>query len=214
MNLRASVALRDPDMSLPWIDFPRTRIKRGQTLYRAAKRGKGAWWFCHCGDCRFDLPAPRGTCYVGTDELSGLLETIGPDWCDGEPPIMLIPKLVRERVVHSYEVPMSLGAANLTSQRAVQFRITNELSDMTPYDMPQKYAKVFDQTPGKRTPHQFNAIRFRTRFDTGAMSRGVAIFDDEGERPWPSSDVREIDDELIAALRSVGVFIADPPGVT
>ncbi|TJZ94449.1 RES domain-containing protein [Actinacidiphila oryziradicis] len=194
------------------MDFPRVEMRAGRVLYRAAKRGNGAWWFCHCGECRFDLPTPRGTCYVGTDPMSGFLESFGPDWCAGEPAIVLIPRFVKERVVHEYELPRTVGTANLSSRGAVAFRVTNELSNMTPYDVPQKYAQVFDQTPGRRRTHQFLGIRFRTRFDTGPVTHGLALFGEEGERAWPSS-VHDIDVELIAELKAVGVFVEGPPGL-
>ncbi|MBT2539656.1 hypothetical protein J7E99_02760 [Streptomyces sp. ISL-44] len=209
---RDVVAQRDPDPHLPWAEFPKAVMKPGRFVYRAAKRDKGPWWFCRCGECRFDLPPPRGTCYTGTDEVSGILESIGMDWCAGEPAIGLIPKLVKERVVHAYELPKSVNAANLSSRRAVGFKVTNELATMTPYGVPQKYAQVFDQTRGKRRAHQFLGIRFRTRFDTGAISHGLALFDDEGERSWPSS-ARDIDEELLAKLRALGVFVEEPPGL-
>lgn len=213
MKSRNTVALPPPDMSLPWSKFPKSELKPGQRIYRAAKRGKGAWWFCHCGECRFDLSAPRGTCYVGTDPLTGILESIGPDWCNGGPAVVLIPKLVNEREIHCYELPKTVDAANLTTRGALRYRVTNELVTMTPYDVPQQYAKVFDETPGKRKEHQFEAIRFRTRFDTGVAAHGIALFDQEGERPWKSK-ILNIDDNLIARLEDIGIFVEEPCGTS
>ncbi|MFJ9869549.1 hypothetical protein [Streptomyces sp. NPDC101165] len=146
--------------------------------------------------------------------MTGILESIGPDWCAGEPAVVLIPKLIKERVVHSYKLPRTIGAADLSNRRAARFKVTNELVTMTPYDVPQRYAKVFDETPGRLAGHQFQGIQFRTRFDMDAAPHGVALFDKEGERPWKSSSITDIDANLIAELEDLGIFVEEPCGTT
>ncbi|MET7894979.1 hypothetical protein [Streptomyces mirabilis] len=209
-NVREKIAIKSPDGSLNWANFPRFSLRR-HVLYRAAKRGKGAWYFCHSGDCRFDLPSPRGTLYAGTDELSGLLESIGLDWCAGKRAAVLIPELVNERQIHSYKPPAIWQLANLCHRKAAGFRVSNELADMTPYDIPREYAMIFDATRDRVGRRRFHGIRFRSRFDPGTLPRGVALFGEEGERPWVSSKVREIDDELIAELAAIGIAVEEPP---
>jgi len=110
-------------------------------------------------------------------------------------------------------LPKTVDAANLTTRGALRYRVTNELVTMTPYDVPQQYAKVFDETPGKRKEHQFEAIRFHTRFDTGVAAHGIALFDQEGERPWKSK-ILNIDDNLIARLEDIGIFVEEPCGTS
>ena len=59
----------------------------------------------------------------------------------------------------------------------VGFKVTNELSDMTPCTVRQLFADTFDRVlRGQR--HVFNGIRLRSRFDTGVVARGVAVFGD------------------------------------
>ncbi|MFF4909728.1 hypothetical protein ACFY2T_33265 [Streptomyces sp. NPDC001260] len=210
IGTRQSIAIRNPDRSLNWEKFPRFALRR-RTIYRAAKRGKGAWYFCANGDCRFDLSSPRGTCYVGTDELSGILESLGPDWCAGEQAIVLISDLINERQVHSYKPPTTWHLANLCHRKAGGFRISNELSDMTPYDVPHEYAKLFDAIKDKTNRHRFHGIRFKSRFDTDLYPRAVALFGDEGEATWISAEVQDIGDDLIAQLAEVGIWVDEPP---
>src|SRR5262249_12571900 len=88
---------------------------------------------------------------------------------------------------------------------------TNELSDMTPYTVPRRFAMVFDQTLGPRGGHRFDGIRWRTRFDTGSSSRGAAFFGDEGEHNWVCS-IFEIAGDLKARLHArLGTAVASPP---
>jgi len=95
---RASLAQLAPDPDLDWATFPAFRPRTGTVLWRAARRGREPWWFCTCGNCRFDLDAPRGTCYAGTDELSGILENIGYEWASGSP---LTLAFLRGRTLHA-----------------------------------------------------------------------------------------------------------------
>lgn len=206
---RASLAQQAPDPDLDWATFPAFRPRTGTVLWRAARRGREPWWFCACGSCRFDLDAPRGTCYAGTDELSGILENIGYEWASGSP---LTLAFLRGRTLHASVAAGLLDGplANLTSRKAVGFRITNELSDMTPYDVPRAFARLVDAARnGSR--RVFGGIRFRTRFDTGITTRGVALFGDAGLRTGVSATEREIADELVDALVELGLNIDGPP---
>ena len=204
---RATVAQRQPDASLDWARFPKSTLKPGRLLYRAARRKRSPWWFCTCGDCRFDLPGDRGTCYTGTDAVSGLLETLGPELAESVP---ITPDLFRKRTVHALRLAEPLPLANLVSRRAVSFRITNELSSMTPYQTPQAFARVFDEVRNA-SGRVLRGIQFRTRFDTGAQARGVALFDAAGMRDLRSDSEEEVDETMFAALRTLGIVIENPP---
>lgn len=209
---RASLAQQAPDPDLDWATFPAFRPRTGTVLWRAARRGREPWWFCTCGSCRFDLDAPRGTCYAGTDELSGILENIGYEWASGSP---LTLAFLRGRTLHASVAAGLVDGplANLTSRKAVGFRITNELSDMTPYDVPRAFARLVDAARnGSR--RAFGGIRFRTRFDTGITTRGVALFGDAGLRTGVSATEQEITDELVEALVELGLNIDGPPPVS
>jgi hypothetical protein len=155
--------------------FPRTTLRRGQRIFRAARRAPG--FFCSCGNCRFDLAEPNGTLYVGTDALVGLLETIGPHLAGG----VVSRQFLEERRIFSRRLSADLPVANLASRRAAGFGVTNELATMTPYDVPRAWAAALYAAG-------YAGIRYRTRFDVGAGARGLALFGDEGERGWRAQD--------------------------
>lgn len=206
---RNSVAQKPPDPGLDWAKFPLSRLRAGTLLWRAARRGREPWWFCTCGDCRFDLDPPRGTCYAGADELSGILESIGYEWASGQP---LTLAFLRMRTLHSSAEVLTGPLANLASRKAVGFRVTNELSDMTPYDTPRAFARLLDAAR-KAGRQVFAGIRFRTRFDTGSTTRGVALFGDAGLRSGVPTVEHEITDELVDALTALGLVIDVPPAL-
>lgn len=206
---RASLAQQAPDSGLDWATFPAYRPRTGAVLWRAARRGREPWWFCACGNCHFDLDAPRGTCYAGTDELAGILESIGYEWARGSP---LTVAFLRGRALHACPASDLLDGplANLTSRKAVGFRITNELSDMTPYAIPRAFARLLDAAH-KGSRRVFGGIRLRTRFDTGNTARGVALFGDAGPRTRANATEQKITEELVNALVELGLRISGPP---
>lgn len=202
---RASTAQQDPDPSTDFATFPKTRSAAGTVLHRAARLGP--WWFCACGDCRFDLTSPLGTCYLGTDELAGLLESIGLEWVSGG---VLTHAFVTARTIYPWQAPKSTPLANLVSRRALEYKVSNEPSDMNPYRIPQEYAARLAAVRN-RAGQVFAGIRYRTRFDTGAVARGVALFGPEGEADWPVPRGRPVDDKLLAQLAELGVVVQAPP---
>ncbi|SKY45329.1 hypothetical protein RND64_19880 [Gordonia sp. w5E2] len=76
MSSRESVALREPggrDLS----SFPTVSIPTSAQLYRGHRTANGAWFFSNGGAGRFDLDAPRGTCYLGVDPDTAVREVLG-----------------------------------------------------------------------------------------------------------------------------------------
>ena len=172
-------------------------------VYRAARFEP--WWFCTCGDCRFDLHGtgtPRqGTLYAGTDPVTGVLEALGPDLA-GRPVARTF--LARRTVwMLAYDRPVDL--ADLCSDAAIGFGVTNELSVMIPYTTPQQWAEAF-------AAEGLDGISYRTRFSTGPAATGIALFDAAGAHDWPKTacciaNSAEIESEL--AGRHISV--EDPP---
>jgi hypothetical protein len=195
---RAASGQRRPPKSLG--GFPRTTLRRGLRIFRAAQHAP--WFFCACGGCRFDLPEPNGTLYVGTDALVGLLETIGPHLAGG----VVSRQFLEQRRVFSRRLSADLPVANLTSRRAAGFGVANELATMTPYDIPRAWSAAF-YTSGHA------GIRYRTRFDVGPDARGLALFGEVGERGWRAQDDGPADaPALIERLqRECNIIVADRP---
>lgn len=188
-----------PEPERSYRAFPARALPAGRRLWRVARRSP--WWFCSAGDCRFDLPAPRGTCYLGSDELTGLLEVLGPALSN----LVVPPSFVAGRAVFAVDLPVRVRLANTSSRKAVGFGVTNELAALTPYRVPNAWAATFDAAG-------FDGIAYRVRFDPGPHARGVALFGPAGAADWPVAERRTVDAELLARLESqCGVRVAAPP---
>jgi hypothetical protein len=195
---RAASRQRRPPKSLA--GFPRTTLRRGLRIFRAARHAP--WFFCSCGSCRFDLVDPNGTLYVGTDVLVGLLETIGPHLSGG----VVSRQFLEQRRIFSRRLSADLPVANLTSRRAAGFGVTNELATMTPYDVPRAWAAALYGTG-------YAGIRYRTRFDVGTDPCGLALFGDAGERGWRAYDDRPAAAQAVIdrLQRECNITVADRP---
>jgi hypothetical protein len=174
-------------------------VRDGSSLWRATRQSP--WWYCSHLDCRFDLPEPAGTCYLGTDELCGVLESIGTELGNG----VVSSEFLDARRLYRWRLPRALRLANLVSRRAVGFGVNNELSAVTPYDLPQQWAAALYAAG-------FEGIRYRTRFDTGASARGIAHFGNSGVAARPPGTGRPIGQELRDRLRKeCGIRVVPPP---
>jgi RES domain-containing protein len=175
-------------------------------VYRVARFAP--WWFCTCGDCRFDLEANsrhgQGTMYAGTDEITGVLETIGPELNDRP----ITRQFLTERNVWALAYDRAVIIADLTADEAVGYGVTNELSTMVAYAISQSWANAFQQ-------QGWDGISYRTRFNTAATTTGVALFDDAGSHPrWPALQVCGADDPaIVAELNRRHIKVEDPPVV-
>ena len=76
MSSREQVAQAGPPPSLE--GFPVHALTPETALFRAHLAARGPWWFGSDGSGRFDLPAPRGACYVAQDPASAVRERVGP----------------------------------------------------------------------------------------------------------------------------------------
>jgi hypothetical protein len=98
---------------------------------------------------------------------------------------VLYEDFVQKRKIHEHRIPAPLRVATLEADEVVKYRITNELTSMTPYDIPMQYAVVIDGAvrSGRRC---FDGIKFRSRFDPRPEPRALALFGEEGEKDWVS----------------------------
>ena len=182
--------------------FPKRPIPSGSRLWRASRRTE-PWWFCSGGDCRFDLPRPFGTCYLGTDRIVGLVELLGPEMA-GRP---VTSSFVGSIFLYGLDLPAVAVVANLSDRKAIGYRASNELSGGGDYQVTQQWAVAFHEVG-------FDGIRYRTRFDTGTSPRGIALFGSAGRAPWPISAKQAVDAELRQALRrTCSISVVSPPGI-
>jgi RES domain len=172
VSSRERVAQGPPSGSLE--GFPVRAVVRGSTLHRAHAATRGPWWFGHDGAGRFDLPAPRGTCYLATDAVAALRERLGPVLGVAA----AVPEtLVADVVVSALPVPRTWSVADLQVRAAGAHGVTRELETMVPYAVPQAWARALD-----RLGH--DGVAYGPRFTPGDGS-AVAVFGEAGARDWP-----------------------------
>jgi RES domain len=189
---RAVVAQQSP--RVPLDGFPVHTVVPDTPVFRAHTAGLGPWWFGNDGCGRFDLPAPRGTCYVATSAVAAVRERIG---------VVLggsatVPAALLEGVVVSrLRPPERRRVADLEAARAADFGVTRELETMVPYDVPQAWARAFAAV-------DLGGVRYAPRFTTGP-ALAVALFGPAGDAGWP-------DDPAPLPARDVpGAPLAMPP---
>ena len=190
---REVVAQQPP--SVPLDGFPTRRITPGQTLQRAHTVAYGPWWFGSDGLGRFDLPLPRGTCYLADSAVVAVRERLGVV-LGGRPVVPA--SLLTYVVVSTLHLPDNRDLADVESSDATRFGVTRELETMVPYAVPQAWARAFDAA-GLR------GVAYGSRFTTGdAVS--YAIFGPAGGADWPA------DPQPIAAASVPGAPVGvEPP---
>lgn len=172
MTARERTALGPPPASLA--GFPAYLVDTDADLFRAHGRELGPWWFGSDGSGRFDLPSPRGTCYVALDPLSALRERLGPVLGGSS----AVPEsLLEASVVSRLRLPQPREVADAQDRGAAAFGVTRELESTVPYAVPQAWARAFDGAG-------LGGVRYGPRFTPGRSS-AVALFGAEGAADWP-----------------------------
>jgi hypothetical protein len=97
------------------------------------------------------------------------MESMGPEVSQG----VIASELLDELRLYMWTPRRPLRLANLVSRRAWGRGVTNELSTMTPYDIPQQWARAFSKIA--------DGVLYRSRFDPGEPARAVAHFGPTGE---------------------------------
>jgi len=128
----------------------------------------GSWWFATASadeaGGRFDLPPPRGTCYLA-DELEGaLLEKLV------RTPKRIVSTEQLDRLFHvTITVRTPPRTADLTATSLTGLGLNAEIHSCLDYAKPRAWAAVL-QRAGWR------AIRYALRGDSALAQRGVALF--------------------------------------
>ena len=169
---------------------------------RIVRSGALPWCFSSDGAGRFDLDPPLGTCYLAEDELTALIDVLGPDLAGG----VVAAASLDARRLRTLRLPAATVAADATSRRALGFGVTAELGTTLPYDLSRRWA-------GALHVAGFGAIRWWPRHDPARAGRAVALFGRAGERKsWPRGRERPIDGALRTRLSAeCGVRISRRP---
>ena len=150
---------------------------------------------------RFDLPEPEGTCYLATDELSALLEVLGPDLERGA----VSSSFLKSRVLRQLRLPGEQRFSDLTSREAVRYGITLEVSTVVPYGCPQAWAARL-RAAGS------SGVLYWARHDP-SRREVLALFGPHGERKrWRKGREKAISARLVGRLRQeCGIEVIDVP---
>lgn len=162
---RDRVALAEPPEDLN--GFP--VAEASGVWFRAHAVNRGPWWFAHGGEGRFDLDPPHGTCYLGSHVEVAVRERLGENLVAAG----MIPADEADRMVVSTAQLDGLPAADATDQKASSFGVTRELSTLTPYDLPRRWATALHA-------QGMDALRYWPRFCLAAEMRALAMFGTAG----------------------------------
>ena len=199
---RQRPSLRTPQANENLDGFPAFLIDGKRSLWRTVRDKQGPWWFGSSLEGRFDLPAPKGTCYLANDYLGALMEALGPDIL---PHGMAHASTLRAKHLRELRAPRSLKLANCVVQRAAKW-VTAEISTLTPYAVPQQWATAWERAG-------IQGVRYATRHMTSRRKYSVALFGAAGERrSWPKGRTHPITQEHKDRLRDTcGITIFDTP---
>ncbi len=175
------MALQPPPPSLAAFP-PRSRARTPTELFRiswAQESTTGAvnsgWRFSSLppGYNRFDLPAPRGTCYWSDRRHGAWVEVFrGVTTVDSA-------DAARRRLFVATPPPMRL--ADVLARRAYSFGVTAELSTTGDYEGPQRWAAAFAR-------QGFHGVVGSCRHDPSSTALNVAVFGVAGtpakQRGW------------------------------
>jgi hypothetical protein len=170
---REVVAQQQP--SVPLDGFPTRHLTPRDALRRAHTAAYGPWWFGSDGGGRFDLPRPRGTCYLASSAVAALRERLGTVL--GSRPVVPA-SLLDDVVVSTLHLVDDRDVADVESEEATRYGVTRELETMVPYAVPQAWARAFDDAG-------LGGVAYGPRFTTGdAVS--YAVFGPAGAADWPA----------------------------
>src|SRR5262249_33719939 len=135
---RQKPSLREPGLHEDLRQFPYFVLGTSRTLFRLIRDAHGPWWFSRSLEGRFGLPAPYGTGYLASEEMGALLEYLGPELMSGG---CAPASLLAGRHLRQLTLPYPARLADSLSERAVRW-VTAELSTLTPYRVPQAWARA------------------------------------------------------------------------
>ncbi|WP_345345301.1 RES family NAD+ phosphorylase [Rhodococcus olei] len=137
-------------------------------MYRTHGAKFAPWWFGTSLGGRFDLPGPDGTCYTAESALITLLET----WCG----IQLVPSSeIAQRAISVVAVTRDLHVADATSNAAIQFGMTSEISTTSDYDLTQQWAQTLRAA-------DYDGIRYWARHEMTHVDACYALFAQSGDQ--------------------------------
>jgi hypothetical protein len=193
---------RRPSLTEPSPDlggFPARRSTPRRTLWRIHHKDNRPWWFCSDLECRFDLQAPQGTCYVAEDPLGSFVEVFTDV-------TVVADEDVERRRLSALHIPRTLRLADCTNEASRSFGCTGEIHTTVDYELTQRWAGAFSAAG-------FDGIRYYVRHDPAQRRVGIALFGDAGEAAhWPAPRTERIAEALLLDVtRRFGIHVIPRP---
>lgn len=147
-------------------------------MARIHRADRQACFYSSDGSGRFDLAAPLGTCYFGSEALASFVE------------VFREAALVAESFVMTKELSLlrprrEARLADLAHPRSRRFGVTGEVHTTTDYETTQAWAGALHRSG-------FDGVRYRVRHDPAQDLVGIALFGPAGVH----------DDSLVTIARS------------
>ncbi|WP_162824139.1 RES domain-containing protein [Peterkaempfera bronchialis] len=184
--------------------LPPRVLSAGTTLFRATDHNAGPWYYASQGTGRFDLPAPKGTCYSAFDHVTCVLEQLFPEVLDARG-LPLEPALLSGVHVYEFLTPAQLILADLQTTAAATYGASRELSTTSDYLVSQDWAAGLSVN--------FSGLAYAPRCNPQPTAVGVAVFGPAGADATWAPVASTTGDDLGALLRSGGLPVAGPPSL-
>lgn len=182
--------------------FPSRTIRAGTKLYRTHRAELGPWWFNGNGYGRFDLTPPAGTCYGAESEVIAVLEK----WAG----ICLIPRTeVTRHMMSTLVVDRDVRVADVTSNAAISFGVTSEISTTADYDLTQQWANAL-RAAG------FGGVRYWARHELTHRKACVALFGmhgDHADTPTTPSEYTVLSTQPLADRNDLWRALQEDTGI-
>lgn len=152
--------------------FPARRVRADRELFRIHRQERGPWWFSADGSGRFDLAAPRGTCYLAEDAIGAFVEVfreIG----------QVAQRDVDRRRLSVLRLPRLARLADCTGRSARGFGITAAIHAGERYDLTPSWAEALADAG-------FDGVRYRVSHDPAQRAIGIALFGPAGQADYPT----------------------------
>ncbi|WP_299056436.1 RES family NAD+ phosphorylase [uncultured Nocardioides sp.] len=172
---------------------------------------RGCWWFSSAGtpaakSGRFDLPLPRGTCYLSIDEEGAARERVGTQIVKRAGRESVLASVLtadpgRRVIVSAVQVPRT-RTANVSVRPAQRWVNRSLWSGTGIYAITQAWAAKFDEAG-------FGGVRYPPRFTLGPGAMALALFG-PAKQPIPSWSI-DSSRTLEQVLTDTGVRIVSPP---
>jgi hypothetical protein len=182
--------------------FPSFDLEPDADIWRVVRTDRSSWWFGNNRKNRFDLPAPKGTCYTAEDRWGAVAESIvAPGQHDG----VVAEQFVLDRRITRLSVPTTHRLADTTDRSALGYGLTNELGVVHDRSRTQAWAATFHNAG-------FEGIRNLLRADPG-RSTGQALFGEAGARSgWDQGERQPITEALLEDIESTfGIRVQRTP---